>query len=245
MTGPVVVDDGVARRAVQPRGRVVDAIQRVQKLGDACGGAKVAAHEGGQLVAERHRRLPIAERDRMADDIVVLDHGRVAASGTPDELTRLVGGNVVTATIPASHIERLPGHPTPSGASPTATSLSRSASTTPTPPATSSPGSPTPWTPSTSPSRRPAWTTCSPTSHRQELPHDRRHPPADAETTRRSTPHTDLTVAFGGGTAALDLGSEWRFTARARCGRRCARSQRLSSSVTAASPETAASSSPG
>jgi ABC-2 type transport system ATP-binding protein len=51
------------------------------------------------------------EADRLADQIVVLDHGRVAARGTPSELKQLVGGKVVTATIPATHVDRLPRTP--------------------------------------------------------------------------------------------------------------------------------------
>jgi ABC-2 type transport system ATP-binding protein len=45
------------------------------------------------------------EADRLADDIIVLDRGRIAAPGTPAELKQLVGGKVVTATIPATELD--------------------------------------------------------------------------------------------------------------------------------------------
>jgi ABC-2 type transport system ATP-binding protein len=53
----------------------------------------------------------LEEADRLADHLVVLDHGRVAARGTPAELKRRVGGKVVTATIPVDELDRLPHAP--------------------------------------------------------------------------------------------------------------------------------------
>jgi ABC-2 type transport system ATP-binding protein len=48
------------------------------------------------------------EADRLADRVVVLDLGRVAAHGTPAELKSLVGGKVIHATVPSRHLDRLP-----------------------------------------------------------------------------------------------------------------------------------------
>jgi len=53
----------------------------------------------------------LEEADRLADDIVVLDHARIAARGTPARLKGLVGGKVVTATIDHSALDRLPRRP--------------------------------------------------------------------------------------------------------------------------------------
>jgi ABC-2 type transport system ATP-binding protein len=50
----------------------------------------------------------LEEADRLADDIVVLDRGRVAARGTAAQLKELVGGRIVTATIDERSLARLP-----------------------------------------------------------------------------------------------------------------------------------------
>src|SRR5262245_18460371 len=41
----------------------------------------------------------LEEADRLADDIVVLDHGRVVASGSPDDLKSRIGGDRVDVTV--------------------------------------------------------------------------------------------------------------------------------------------------
>ena len=53
----------------------------------------------------------LEEADRLADEIIVLDHGQVAAHGTPNDLKRLVGGKVVTATVPVEQLTRLSRRP--------------------------------------------------------------------------------------------------------------------------------------
>jgi ABC-2 type transport system ATP-binding protein len=53
----------------------------------------------------------LEEADRLADQVVVLDHGRVAARGTPAELKRLVGGKVVSATVSTGQLSRLSRRP--------------------------------------------------------------------------------------------------------------------------------------
>jgi ABC-2 type transport system ATP-binding protein len=61
----------------------------------------------------------LEEADRLADQVLVLDHGRVAGHGTPGELKALVGGKVVRATIPAHGLDSLSHRPdvtTPAGA---------------------------------------------------------------------------------------------------------------------------------
>jgi len=53
----------------------------------------------------------LEEADRLADDVVVLDHGRVAARGTPAELKSIVGGKVVAATVANADLHRISRRP--------------------------------------------------------------------------------------------------------------------------------------
>jgi ABC-2 type transport system ATP-binding protein len=53
----------------------------------------------------------LEEADWLADQVVILDHGRIAGHGTPAELKSLVGGKIVRATIPALGVGRLPLRP--------------------------------------------------------------------------------------------------------------------------------------
>jgi len=53
----------------------------------------------------------LQEADRLADHVVILDHGRIAGHGTPAELKALVGGKVVRATIPARGLDALRTRP--------------------------------------------------------------------------------------------------------------------------------------
>jgi ABC-2 type transport system ATP-binding protein len=49
----------------------------------------------------------LEEADRLADHVVVLDHGRIAAHGRPAELKRLVGGKVLRATMSTTGLAAL------------------------------------------------------------------------------------------------------------------------------------------
>jgi ABC-2 type transport system ATP-binding protein len=53
----------------------------------------------------------LEEADLLADQVVILDHGRIASHGTPAELKSLVGGKVVRATIGALEVDTLAQRP--------------------------------------------------------------------------------------------------------------------------------------
>ena len=53
----------------------------------------------------------LEEADRLADHVIVLDHGRIAAHGTPAQLKSLIGGKIVRVAIPAHHVRALPHAP--------------------------------------------------------------------------------------------------------------------------------------
>jgi ABC-type multidrug transport system ATPase subunit len=62
----------------------------------------------------------LEEADRLADEVVVLDHGRIAAVGSPADLKARVGGEWVTVTVPE-----------PGAAAPATDALRRFSDTTP------------------------------------------------------------------------------------------------------------------
>jgi ABC-2 type transport system ATP-binding protein len=43
------------------------------------------------------------EADHLASQVVIVDHGRAVAAGTPAELKRRIGGNVIEVHVPARH----------------------------------------------------------------------------------------------------------------------------------------------
>ena len=69
---------------------------------------RAVIHAGRTVVLTTHN---IEEADALADRIVLLDHGRVIASGTPTEIKRDTAGSRITAvtTLATCAIEKLPG----------------------------------------------------------------------------------------------------------------------------------------
>jgi len=50
----------------------------------------------------------LEEADKLAGEIIVIDHGRVVATGTPAQLKSLVGGKVVRAAVPTALADAFP-----------------------------------------------------------------------------------------------------------------------------------------
>lgn len=78
---------------LDPRGRT-DLWQMLREL----------VHEGTTLILTTQY---LEEADRLADQVVVLDHGRAVATGSPDELKARIGGDHVDVTV-ASEPELAP-----------------------------------------------------------------------------------------------------------------------------------------
>jgi ABC-2 type transport system ATP-binding protein len=61
--------------------------------------ARLAGREGMTVLLTTHY---LEEADRLASQLAIVDHGRVVAAGSPDELKGALHGDVVQARIPAS-----------------------------------------------------------------------------------------------------------------------------------------------
>jgi ABC-2 type transport system ATP-binding protein len=48
----------------------------------------------------------LEEADRLADRLVIIDHGRIVSEGAPEELKRSIGADVVTVEVPPSLLDR-------------------------------------------------------------------------------------------------------------------------------------------
>ena len=118
----------------------------------------------------------LEEADQLASEIVVIDHGRIVATGTPAQLKSLVGGKVVRATVPTALADAFPAAVDGEATSTVTPRHGTSPCPTPAPPLRSSTPSwrPAPQSPTSRSSRR-ASTTSSSTSRTPECPHDHRH----------------------------------------------------------------------
>ncbi len=89
----LVLDEPTLGLDIQTRTRIWDYIRRMR-----AGGTTV-------LMTTHY----MEEADRLCDRVAIIDHGTIQAIGTPHELKARVGGDVVTLTVPATEMKRVPG----------------------------------------------------------------------------------------------------------------------------------------
>lgn len=107
VTRPAVLFLDEPTTGLDPRGR----LELWQLLGE------LTAQGAGLLLTTQY----MEEADRLADDVVVIDHGRVVAAGTPGELKARVGGDrLEVQALPGDDPGRLARVLTPVGSGPPA-----------------------------------------------------------------------------------------------------------------------------
>lgn len=107
VTRPAVLFLDEPSTGLDPRGR----LELWQLLGE------LTAQGAGLLLTTQY----MEEADRLADDVVVIDHGRVVAAGTPGELKARVGGDrLEVQALPGDDPGRLARVLTPVGSGPPA-----------------------------------------------------------------------------------------------------------------------------
>jgi ABC-2 type transport system ATP-binding protein len=87
----VFLDEPTAGLDPQARGNLWDHIRRLR-----------TAHDTTIFLTTHY----LDEADALCDRLLIIDHGRIVAEGTPDALKRRIGGDVVTIEVAATAAER-------------------------------------------------------------------------------------------------------------------------------------------